>query len=347
LHGTQIQELRKLIEKNLKSTPEPAPERGNVSDREIIAPYIEHLLKGAQARRPLKVVLDAGNGTAGNVAPELFRKLGAQVIELYCELDGRFPNHHPDPTELKNLKDLQALVLKEKADIGLAFDGDSDRIGAVDEKGKPIFGDELMVILSRDVLKKNPGATIISEVKSSHRLYQDIEAKGGKGIMWKTGHSLIKSKMKESGALLAGEMSGHIFFADRYFGYDDAIYAALRLYEIAGEHSGPVSTLISDLPPMMATPELRVDCEEDKKFALVEEVRKRLSPHHKVIGIDGVRVDFGDSWGLVRASNTQPVLVLRYEAPHAARMREIREILENSLKAASEMVGHRPLEVPK
>ncbi len=347
LHGPQIQELRKLIEKNLKSTPEPAPERGNVSDREVIPPYIEHLFKGAQARRPLKVVLDAGNGTAGNVAPELFRKLGAEVIELYCELDGRFPNHHPDPTELKNLKDLQALVLKEKADLGLAFDGDSDRIGAVDEKGKPIFGDELMVILSRDVLKKNPGATIISEVKSSHRLYQDIEAKGGKGIMWKTGHSLIKSKMKESGALLAGEMSGHIFFADRYFGYDDAIYAALRLYEIAGAHSGPVSSLIADLPPMMATPELRVECEEDKKFALVEEVRKRLTPHHKVIGIDGVRVDFGDSWGLVRASNTQPVLVLRYEAPHATRMREIREILENSLKAASEVVGHRPLEVPK
>lgn len=346
LHGAQIQELKKLIEKNIRSSITPV-EQGSLSSREIIPPYIESLLNNARPGRSLKIVLDAGNGTAGNVAPELFRRLGAEVVELYCELDGRFPNHHPDPTELKNLRDLQALVLKEKADLGLAFDGDSDRIGAVDETGRPIFGDELMVILSRDLLKKNPGATIISEVKSSHRLYNDIEAHGGKGIMWKTGHSLIKSKMKDSGALLAGEMSGHIFFADRYFGYDDAIYAALRLYEIAGSHAGSVSSLLADLPPMVATPELRVDCEEDKKFALVEEIRKRLSPHYKVIGIDGVRVDFGDSWGLIRASNTQPVLVLRYEAPHAERMREIREVLEKSLKAASQVVGHRPLEVPQ
>ena len=232
---------------------------------------------------------------------------------------------------------------REKADFGLAFDGDADRLGLVDENGRAVFGDELMVILSRDVLKNVPGATIISEVKSSHRLYNDIAARGGVPIMWKTGHSLIKSKMKETHAALAGEMSGHIFFADRYFGYDDAIYAGARVFEISANTNDPISSLISDLAPVVATPEIRVDCEEAKKFHLVEEVKRILSVGRKVNDIDGVRVDFGDSWGLVRASNTQPVLVLRFEAPSSARLTEVRGIVESALKRAASAIQHAPL----
>jgi phosphomannomutase/phosphoglucomutase len=339
IHGHQIQELRAIMEKGVR----PAAQKGSVRDQEIIAPYVDHLVGNARGIKPMKIVIDAGNGTAATVAPRLFERLGAKVIPLFCELDGRFPNHHPDPTVLDNLKQLIETVRKENADFGIAFDGDSDRVGLVDEKGNALFGDEIMVLLSRSVLKANPGATIISEVKSSHRLYNDIAAKGGKPIMWKTGHSLIKSKMKETGALLAGEMSGHIFFADRYFGFDDGIYAAMRLYEIASQATGPVSTLIADLPKMIATPEIRVDCEEEKKFKLVEETKKRLAPGRKINDIDGVRVDFGDSWGLVRASNTQPVLVLRFEAPTQARLKEIREIVEGALSEAARAIGHGPL----
>jgi phosphomannomutase/phosphoglucomutase len=213
----------------------------------------------------------------------------------------------------------------------------------VDETGRIIFGDELMVLFSRDILREIKGATIISEVKSSHKLYNDIAAKGGNPIMWKTGHSLIKFKMKETKAALAGEMSGHIFFADRYFGFDDAIYAALRVYEIASKASEPISSLLSDLPKTVATPEIRVDCEEEKKFKLVEETKRRLSGY-KATDIDGVRVDFGDSWGLVRASNTQPVLVLRFEAPNSSRLSEVRTIVERALKEAAEAIGHAPID---
>lgn len=347
IHGHQIQELRQLMEKTLVELPNgpgSLPVLGAVSDYAIIPDYIDYVVKKARAIQPKKVVLDSGNGTASTVAPALFKKLGAQVIPLFCELDGRFPNHHPDPTVPENLKDLVALVKKERADFGVAFDGDSDRIGLVDETGRILFGDELMVLFSRDVLKDKPGATIISEVKSSHRLYNDIAAKGGKPIMWKTGHSLIKSKMKETGAALAGEMSGHIFFADRYFGFDDAIYAATRVLEIASAFDGPVSSLVSDLPPSVSTPEIRVDCEEDKKFALVEETKRLLREGRKITDIDGVRVDFGDGWGLVRASNTQPVLVLRFEAPSAARLSEIRLIIESALKQSAIKIGHPPIQ---
>lgn len=340
LHGHQIQELRALIEKG----PPTAKQQGSVTDFAVIPPYIDHLVKSAKPLRKMKIVLDAGNGTASTVAPELFRRLGADVTPLFCELDGRFPNHHPDPTVHANLKDLIATVKREKADFGIAFDGDSDRIGLVDENGRPVFGDELMVILARDVLRESPGATVISEVKSSHRLYNDIAAKGGKPIMWKTGHSLIKSKMKETKAALAGEMSGHIFFADRYFGFDDAIYAGLRVYEIASNAKGGVSSLIADLPPVVATPEIRVDCQEELKFSLVEETKKRLKDQGlKINDIDGVRVDFGDGWGLVRASNTQPVLVLRFEAPNEGRLQELRRIVEGALSDSARQLGHAPL----
>ena len=340
LHGSDIQELRKRVE-GLKSLE--ATSKGEVQTYSIIPPYIEHLATSARVARPLKVVLDAGNGTAGNVAPPLFKRIGAQVTELYCDLDGTFPNHHPDPTVPENLKDLVHSVRSTGADLGLAFDGDSDRIGVVDEKGRIIFGDELLIVLAREVLKDNPGTTIISEVKSSHRLYQDIAKHGGKPLMWKTGHSLIKSKMKETGAALAGEMSGHIFFADRYFGYDDAIYAALRVYEIASKYQGPFSDLLKDVPPMVATPEIRIDCSEELKFQLVTKTKERLAAKFKINDIDGVRVDFGDSWGLVRASNTQPVLVLRFEAPNESRMVEIRKIVEGALQESARELGHAPI----
>jgi phosphomannomutase/phosphoglucomutase len=343
IHGSQIQELRVLMER-ARNEASKASAPGNESRFEIIPAYIDYLAKHARKLTKKKIVLDAGNGTAATVAPPLFERLGAQVVPLYCELDGRFPNHHPDPTVPANLKVLVETVLREKADFGVAFDGDSDRIGLVDEKGRIIFGDELMVILSRDILKEHPGATIISEVKSSSRLYADIAKHGGKPIMWKTGHSLIKSKMKETKAALAGEMSGHIFFADRYFGFDDAIYAAMRVYEIASGISGPFSNLLADLPPSFTTPEIRVDCEEEKKFQLVEETKRRLAETHKINDIDGVRVEFGDSWGLVRASNTQPVLVLRFEAPSERRLTEVRGVVEAILHEAARKIGHSPID---
>ena len=353
IHGHQIQEIRVLMEtihKEMERQGRPTTiqkKQGTLSDFAIIPTYIDYVASQALPNlKKKKIVLDAGNGTASTVAPELFRKLGAEVIPLFCELDGRFPNHHPDPTVPENLKALVECVGKEKADFGVAFDGDSDRIGVVDDVGKILYGDELMVLFSRSILKSRPGATIISEVKSSNRLYQDIAAKGGHPIMWKTGHSLIKSKMKETRAALAGEMSGHIFFADRYFGYDDAIYAALRVYEIACESQLPLSALLADLPPTVSTPEIRVDCEEEKKFQLVNETKKRLiESRNEMTDIDGVRVDFGDGWGLVRASNTQPVLVLRFEAKTSARLNEIRQVVESALVDAAQFIGHGPIDV--
>jgi phosphomannomutase / phosphoglucomutase len=342
IHGEQIQAIRKLMEQ-----PPVAGRRvGKVTEYAPIPPYIDYVVKNAKSLTKKKIVVDAGNGTASTVAPELFRRLGADVIPLYCELDGNFPNHHPDPTVPENLKDMVALMKKEGADFGVAFDGDSDRIGLADETGRIIFGDEMMVIFSRNVLANNPGATIISEVKSSYRLYDDIAKRGGKPIMWKTGHSLIKSKMKETKALLAGEMSGHIFFADRYFGYDDALYAAARVYEIASETKGPFSTILADLERTINTPEIRVHCEEDKKFALVEGTKKKLVALGKgnVNDIDGIRIDFGDGWGLLRASNTQPVLVLRFEAKTEARMNEIRSYVETALFETAKQLGQAPLE---
>jgi len=338
IHGAQVQALRVLMEK-------PAVKSkvlGEVSNFEIIPPYIDWLVKNAKPLKKMKIVIDAGNGTAATVAPELFSRLGAEVLPLYCELDGRFPNHHPDPTVPANLKDMVALVKKSGADFGVAFDGDSDRIGLCDEKGTILYGDEIMIMFSRNVLKHSPGATIISEVKSSYRLYDDIAKKGGKPIMWKTGHSLIKSKMKETKAALAGEMSGHIFFADRYFGFDDAIYAALRVYEIASEIKGPLSEVLADLEKTVNTPELRIDCVEEKKFALVEETKKilRLSGVGTINDIDGVRIDYGDGWGLVRASNTQPVIVLRFESKTKERLKEIRKTVEGALQEAAEVLSH-------
>ena len=336
LHGEQIQEL-KMVMLSGKYTKRS---EGTLKRSTIIPEYLSYVSAQIKPARKLRVVLDAGNGTASNVAPELFRLLGAEVIPLYCTLDGRFPNHHPDPTVPKNLKALIDSVKEHKADFGVGYDGDSDRIGAVDENGRIIYGDELMVIFSREVLKTHPGATIISEVKSSQRLYQDIAKHGGNGIMWKTGHSLIKSKMKETGAALAGEMSGHIFFADRWFGFDDAIYSSARLYEIIGQAKN-LSSLTADLRPAVNTPEIRIDCEEDKKFSLIEEAAKLLmDPEAVLTTIDGLRVDFEDHWGLIRASNTQPVIVMRFEAQNETKLNEIQAKFESALNTAAKKLGH-------
>jgi phosphomannomutase/phosphoglucomutase len=340
LHGSQIQELYEIMKKGQFTERK----MGTVNEMPIIDHYLNYVSKNIHPTRKLKVVLDAGNGTAATVAPRLFELLGADVIPLFCELDGRFPNHHPDPTVPKNLSFLIDAVKTHQADFGVGYDGDSDRIGAVDQNGRIIYGDELMVLFSRSVLKTNPGATIISEVKSSNRLYQDIKLKGGNPLMWKTGHSLIKSKMKETKAKLAGEMSGHIFFADRWFGFDDAIYASARLYEIVSNQSEALSTLTADLAPVVNTPEIRIDCEEELKFKLIEAASKILSSNAGQGGnlttIDGIRVDYTDCWGLIRASNTQPVIVMRFEAQSNHKLIVIKKQFEDTLNIAATQVGH-------
>jgi phosphomannomutase/phosphoglucomutase len=348
LHGAQIQELKHVM-KSGKFTPR---KKGWVQNKEIISHYIEYVANQIKPSRKLKVVLDAGNGTASTVAPILFEKMGAEVIPLYCDLDGRFPNHHPDPTVPKNLKALVETVKSTGADFGIGYDGDSDRIGAVDENGKIIFGDELMVIFSRAVLKNVPGATVISEVKSSNRLYQDITKNGGNPLMWKTGHSLIKSKMKETKAALAGEMSGHIFFADRWFGFDDAIYASARLYEILTNRilteEGTISSILKDLKPTQNTPEIRIDCIEAKKFELIDVassiLQKKAGSDAKITTIDGLRVDFVNGWGLIRASNTQPVIVMRFEAESEIYLKKIQSDFESALTDAATQIGHEKID---
>jgi len=330
LHGHDIQELYKLMQKD--EGPRSAPQTPEKKD--IYPEYTAFIQKNVKVTKPLKIVVDAGNGAASNFAPEIYRKLGCEVIELFCQPDGTFPNHPADPTVESNLQDVIAAVKSNKADAGIAFDGDADRIGVVNEKGEILWGDELMVVLSRAVLKENPGATIISEVKSSHRLYNDIKQHGGNGIMWKTGHSLIKAKMKETGAKLAGEMSGHIFFADRFFGFDDAIYAGARFLEILSNSGGKTSDLLQGVPKSVNTPEIRVDCDDDKKWEIVERLKKTLSAKYRTNEIDGVRVEFGDAWGLVRASNTQPVIVMRFEAETKARLDEVRGLIEAEARSA-------------
>jgi phosphomannomutase/phosphoglucomutase len=292
-------------------------------------------------------VLDAGNGTAGLIAPDAVRAMGCTVVELYSEPDGRFPNHHPDPTIPKNLETLIRTVKERRADLGIAFDGDADRIGVVDERGNILWGDQLMVLFARDILRERKNATFVSEVKCSQTMYDDIRKNGGNAIMWKTGHSLIKSKMKETGAALAGEMSGHLFFADRYFGYDDAIYAACRAVELlkktrTEQGAGTsLSGLLADLPKTYTTPEIRFDCPDAIKFKVVERIRHiyaskeglTIAPR-EVITVDGVRAVFQKGWGLIRASNTQPVLVMRFEAVDEYSLREIRTMMEDQVRKA-------------
>jgi phosphomannomutase/phosphoglucomutase len=335
IFGEEIQNLRRLIEKR-----EFVTGKGNLSKEEIISPYQDYIKKNIHTEKRMRVVIDAGNGTAGILAGTLLRDLGCEVEELYCEVDGRFPNHFPDPTIPGNLKDLIGRVKKIQADVGIGYDGDADRIGVVDDQGNIIWGDQLMILFSREILRNKKGATFVAEVKCSQNLFNDIEKHGGKAIMWRTGHSLIKEKMKEEKAALGGEMSGHIFFADRYFGYDDAIYASCRLIELLSKTDKKLSTLLSDVPKTFITPEIRVDCADEIKFKVVEKVKEELRKDYPIIDVDGVRVKFEDGWGLVRASNTQPALVLRFEALTQERLSEMRGLVEEKVKFAIEELGN-------
>jgi phosphomannomutase/phosphoglucomutase len=335
IHGEMIQELRRLIE-----TGAFREGKGVLSRRDVIPAYRKYVRENLSIPRKLKVVVDGGNGTAGAVAPELFREMGMDVVELFCEADGRFPNHFPDPTIPENLRALVGKVRETGADVGVAYDGDSDRIGAVDELGNIIFGDYLLVLFAREILSRKPGAAIISEVKASQNLYDDIRRRGGRPVMWKAGHSLIKAKMKEEGAELAGEMSGHVFFRDRYLGFDDAIYASARLFEIMAKERRPLSALLADLPPVVSTPEIRVDCPDEVKFRVVKDVAAAVAPMaREVIDVDGIRALFDGGWGLVRASNTQPVLVLRFEGRDDAAVSRIRSLMEGAVSRARAAAG--------
>ena len=328
LFGDKIQDILKLIQSGRKTTG-----TGKARPHDIVTDYIAYQTdKFKQGFKGLKVVIDAGNGVGGMVGGPILKALGADVTELFCDPDGRFPNHHPDPVVAENLRFLIAKVKETGAHVGIGYDGDADRIGVVDEDGGVIWGDSLMIVFSRDILKTNKGARVIGEVKCSQTLYDDVAAHGGEPIMWMTGHSLIKKKMKDSGALLAGEMSGHIFFADRYFGFDDAIYASLRLLEIMRGEGEPYSVkrLLADVPKLYSTPEIRFDTPDEVKFQIVERVKAAFKGYD-VNEIDGVRVKFPDGWGLIRASNTQPALVMRFEANSPEALTRIRSFVEGEL----------------
>ncbi len=328
LFGEQIQELRQIAEKG-----EFAAGSGEVKQADIRAEYIKFLKDNLNIKPGLRIAADYGNGMIGIIGPEVFREFGCEVVELYETPDGTFPNHHPDPTVEENLAELIDTVKNNKLQVGLGFDGDGDRIGVIDERGEIIWGDMLVLIFARDILAREQGAKFIGDVKCSTRLFRGIEEAGGEAIMWKTGHSLIKNKMKVEEAKMAGEMSGHIFFADKFFGYDDALYAALRLLEIISNTGKRVSELLEDIPHSVSTPEIRLECPEEIKFELVERVKTNLSETHEVIDIDGVRIEFPYGWGLIRASNTQPALVLRFEAQDNDKLEEIKSIIEGELNS--------------
>ena len=335
IHGEEIQVIRKMLEKG-----EFEQGKGKFESNDIIEAYTDTSVSFLKmGERKCNVVIDSGNGTGGVIAGPLYRKLGAEVTELFSEMDGNFPNHHPDPTLPANLETLIDTVKEQKADLGIAYDGDSDRIGVVDENGNIMWGDQLMILFSRAILKEVPGATFISEVKCSQTLFDDIERHGGKAIMWKVGHSLIKAKLKEEKGELAGEMSGHIFFANRYYGYDDAIYAVARLLEIISHTDQRFTELLSDVPPTVTTPEIRTECSDEIKFLVVERLVEEFKKEYQVIDVDGARVLFDGGWGLVRASNTQPVLVLRFEAQDSKTLGEIRKTVEEKLAHIVNEVG--------
>ncbi len=332
IFGAEIQQLLHRIERrHAGSKPAPvAPGKG--VDVDILTPYIEHIVGNIHlGPRRFQVVVDAGNGMGGIFAVPILHRLGVEVEPLFCEPDGRFPNHHPDPTVPENLVALVARLRATGSEIGIALDGDADRIGVVDPRGRIVWGDQLLMLFAREILRERPGATFVSEVKCSQVMYDDIAAHGGRAIMWKVGHSLIKTKMKEEKAVLAGEMSGHMFFADRYFGFDDAVYAAARVVELLSNSAEPLSAMIDSLPVVHNTPEIRVECPDDIKFEVVRRAREHYEARYPVIAVDGARVQFEDGWGLVRASNTGPVLVLRCEAKNPARLAEIRADIETTL----------------
>jgi phosphomannomutase/phosphoglucomutase len=354
IFGEKIREIRDIM---LRNDWAKVPDRGLIKSYDVIPAYGEFMLKRFayladlvdRDRGKLKVVVDAGNGTAGLVAPKLLEAMGCDVVPLYCEPDGNFPNHHPDPTVLAYIKDLIEVTREKKADIGIGYDGDADRIGVIDSSGNIVWGDHIMIVLSREMLKKRAGAVIIGDVKCSQLMFDDIEKHGGRPIMWKTGHSLVKDKMRKEKAVLAGEFSGHIFIADDYFGYDDALYTTFRLVEIMKTSKKTIKELLSDIPPMQYTPEIRIDCRDDKKKAVVQELLDRCRgyivsgkgpvPIKKIYDIDGARVIFENGWGLVRSSNTQPVIVMRFEAGDEKSLNLYRSFLEGELEEAMKEIG--------
>ena len=335
LFGEQIKEVQKIAESGKFGSG-----HGKAETYDIVPPYIERVASDARmGGRRLKVVVDAGNGTGGVVAVPLYRRLGVEVVPLFCEMDGTFPNHHPDPTVPKNLEALRKKVVEVQADVGLAFDGDADRLGVVTEKGDIVFGDMILLVLSLALLEEEKGAKIVSEVKCSQVLFDEIAKASGVPIMWKVGHSLIKAKMAEEGALLGGEMSGHIFFRHRWFGFDDAIYTGSRFLEVMSRTNEPLSEVVGRLPKKVSTPEIRVDCPDEIKFDVVSRLVDFFSAQgFDVVSVDGARVRFEDGWGLVRASNTQPVLVFRFEADnHEALLRIQNFMMAKAKEVQNEM----------
>ena len=332
MHGDEIQQLYRLTQ---SSSMRDVARKGTVRDDAIIDRYIDDVVERVgKLSRPIRAVYDCGNGAGSLVAPQLFERLGLGARGLFCESDGTFPNHHPDPTVPENLEDLITAVQHDRAEIGIAFDGDADRIGVVDEDGTIVWGDRILILYARDVLERTGrGQPIIFDVKCSQALPMAIERAGGKPVMWKTGHSLIKDKMREMHAPLAGEMSGHMFFTEGFYGHDDAIYGAARLLRILADSGRTVKQLLGDVPDFVSTPELRIEVPESLKFGLVDRAVKHFREHHEVIDVDGVRVLFGDGWGLIRASNTQPVIVARYEATSPERLTAIRDEMEGWLRA--------------
>jgi len=337
IYGESIQKLRRMME-SITDTIDISPET-DVKNISVRHAYLERLTSEFSLDRSLRIAVDAGNGTGGDTAVSALQSLGCEVIPLYCDMNGDFPNHHPDPTVPDNLHVLREKVISEKADIGIAFDGDADRLGVIDDRGDVIWGDRILIILARDLLQSNPGAAVISEVKASGLFFLEIEKAGGKALMSPTGHSLIKKMMIEENALLAGEMSGHIFFRDRYYGYDDALYAALRLIEIISSRSLPLHSYLEDLPPVFTTPEIRENCSDSSKFTIVEKVIELLQADNYIIDkTDGARIEFPHGWGLLRASNTQPVLVMRFEAGTPEELNDYEITIRKFLNEARRMI---------
>jgi phosphomannomutase/phosphoglucomutase len=334
IYGEEIQKVRRIIDEGAFAAGSGSHRHYDISDE-----YLDHVAGQFRWGRRIKVVVDAGNGTGGPVMHRLLERLNCDAGELFFDMDGRFPNHHPDPTVPDNLAQLREGVLARKADLGIAFDGDADRIGAIDENGEVIYGDMLMLIYGREILTRKPGAKFIGEVKCSQVMYDELARLGGRPIMYKTGHSLIKAKMKEEHAELAGEMSGHMFFADRYLGFDDALYAACRLMEIVALSGKPLSAQLEGIPKTVATPEIRIDCPDETKFGVVDQVAAHFKQTHDVIGVDGARVLFSHGWGLLRASNTQPVLVMRFEADSQERLDAYRTEMESVLHQVQSMAS--------
>jgi phosphomannomutase/phosphoglucomutase len=327
IYGDEIQAVLQVIQAGQFEQGQ-----GQVTQSDVGPAYVDTVVERiGPIARPLKIVVDAGNGTGGLYGPEMLRRVGAEVVELYCEVDGTFPNHHPDPTLPEALEDLITKVEETGAAFGVGWDGDSDRIGVVDPRGKMVWGDQLLMLFSREVLAAHPGAPVIFEVKCSQGLVDEVERLGGQPVMYRTGHSLIKNKLKEMHAPLAGEMSGHLFFADEYLGYDDALYATCRFVRMIAAQDKSLPELMDELPKYYSTPETRVECPDERKFEIVDEIAAYFKANYDVIDVDGVRILFGDGWGLIRSSNTQPVIVLRFEAQTPERLKEITGIVLDKL----------------